>query len=56
MINHVTQEHPYQGRNKKRKHYRQPRLLTYGAVTELTASGTASGMEGTGKGNKGKRP
>lgn len=37
------------------KMYRPPRLVIYGAMSAITASGSGSGMEGAGKGNRGKR-
>jgi hypothetical protein len=36
--------------------YTAPRLITYGDMAKLTATGLASGMEGTGSGNKNKKP
>jgi hypothetical protein len=55
MINHVAQEQPPSGQKHEKKHYHQPRLATYGAVKELTASGSNTGMEGSGEGNRNKR-
>jgi hypothetical protein len=36
--------------------YSPPQLIRYGDMAKLTASGLASGKEGSGSGNKGKRP
>ncbi len=42
-------------RQPGRRSYRTPRLFVYGAVRQLTTSGSADGPEGTGKGNRDKR-
>jgi hypothetical protein len=38
-----------------KKTYSPPAVITYGKLTELTASGTTPGTEGTGTGNKFKK-
>ncbi len=46
--------HPL-GAGHKRK-YQAPRLTRYGALRDLTQSGTETGKEGKGTGNSAKRP
>jgi hypothetical protein len=49
------QERPLAGREKARP-YQTPRLLVYGAMRELTASGSSGSGENKGKGGANKFP
>jgi hypothetical protein len=40
---------------ESKRAYTPPAVITYGKLTELTASGTTPGGEGTGTGNKFKK-
>lgn len=50
-MTHVTEDQKTVVQQPGRRSYRTPRLFVYGAVRQLTASGTASGKEGVGGGN-----
>lgn len=41
---------------KNRKPYKSPELIEYGSIEDLTASGSVDRPEGTGTGNRNKRP
>jgi hypothetical protein len=56
LMIHVTKDREKVVQQSSRRSYNTPRLFVYGAVRQLTASGSVDRPEGTGKGNAGKRP